>query len=127
MISGRRATAWAAIATIAGVGGAAGPASAAPAAPPCQSSSFDDYDHREYAKQFRRNVQILSGPAENCAEQFLATPNNLVDYHCWTRAWDGTTWTYLRTATTVYGWVWDGDLKDGGSTVNCPHGGLLAG
>jgi hypothetical protein len=109
----------AAAATIVVGGGAAAPASAGSVAQACEDRSADDYDASKYAKQFKVNVTLRGGPGWGCSLVTVATTNNLVDYHCWARAEDGTTWTYLRTNTTDFGWVWDGYLKDGGSLDNC--------
>ncbi|MGP4092179.1 hypothetical protein [Streptomyces sp. KR55] len=79
-----------------------------------------DNDQKEYGYYFEQRVYLRTGPAWVCGtDDFTPTPNNLVDYHCWARG-DGTTWTYLRTATSKYGWVWDSYLQDGGSHVQCP-------
>jgi hypothetical protein len=43
-----------------------------------------------------------------------ATTANYVDYHCTTGGF-----TYLRTAPTKHGWVYDGYLVNGGTKVQC--------
>ena len=77
-----------------------------------------DLDHRSYDYNFLRSVNLRLGPHWSCAIVHTATINNLVDYHCYDAGDDGT-WTYLRTASTRFGWVWDGYLAGGGSLVHC--------
>ncbi|SDD48384.1 SH3 domain-containing protein [Streptomyces prasinopilosus] len=71
-------------------------------------------DKSVYGQYFLRDVNLRNGPAWECDITNTATPVNQVDYYCTT---DG--FTYLRTASTKYGWVYNGYLKDGGSTIPC--------
>ncbi|WP_413804368.1 hypothetical protein [Streptomyces sp. OE57] len=71
-------------------------------------------DTGPYGQYFLRDVSLRNGPAWECRVTNTASPVNKVDYFCTT---DG--FTYLRTASTKYGWVYNGYLKGGGSTIPC--------
>ncbi|WP_196279177.1 SH3 domain-containing protein [Catellatospora vulcania] len=91
------------------------------AALPCGVSG-PDVDQSAYGKKFTRSVSLRNGPDWQCDVTDTATINNSVDYHCFVYDANWETWTYLRTATTKYGWVWDGYLSDGGSQIHCSNG-----
>ncbi|MBH1937705.1 SH3 domain-containing protein [Streptomyces sp. AV19] len=71
-------------------------------------------DSGPYGQYFLQNVNLRNGPEWRCDVKYTATPVNKVDYYCTT---DG--FTYLRTASTKYGWVHNSYLKGGGSTIPC--------
>ncbi|MFI1676932.1 SH3 domain-containing protein [Streptomyces sp. NPDC020607] len=71
-------------------------------------------DTSPYAQHFKSDVYLRNGPAWGCGIVDTAKVTNKVDYWCST---DG--FTYVRTASTKYGWVYNGYLKDGGSSVPC--------
>ncbi|MEU5216609.1 SH3 domain-containing protein [Streptomyces sp. NPDC020807] len=71
-------------------------------------------DTSAYGQYFTQSVNLRNGPAWECDILDTATVTNQVDYWCTT---DG--FSYVRTASTKYGWVWNGYLKGGGSTVPC--------
>lgn len=59
-----------------------------------------------------------SGSSTSCTINGIAYNTQQLDYHCYTVATDGSTWTYLRNNST-YGWVRDDLLSDNGSLVYC--------
>lgn len=63
---------------------------------------------------------MRSGPSNTlCIATGVATPNHVLDYHCYASGTGGT-WTYVRNDSTgVKGWIRDEYLKDGGSGVPC--------
>ncbi|MFE1409161.1 SH3 domain-containing protein [Streptomyces sp. NPDC058770] len=63
-------------------------------------------DTRPYGQLFNRDVNLRSGPAWECAILDSAKVTNSVDVWCTT---DG--FTYVRTASTKYGWVYNDYLK----------------
>lgn len=87
---------------------------------PCGVSG-PDVDNNSYGKYFLRSVSLRNGPDWSCDVIGTATTANTVDYHCFVIGETGT-WTYLRTATNRYGWVWDEYLQNNGSQVHCSNG-----
>jgi hypothetical protein len=73
-----------------------------------------DRDTRAYGQYFLQNVNLRNGPAWECDIDDTATTANSVDYHCTTGGF-----TYLRTASTKYGWVHNSYLVGGGTNVQC--------
>lgn len=67
-----------------------------------------------YAQHFTRDVSLRNGPAWGCKVINTASVTNQVDCWCTT---DG--FTYVRTASTKYGWVSNLYLDDGGSGIPC--------
>jgi hypothetical protein len=61
-----------------------------------------------------------TGSSTGCTIKGIAYNTHRLDYHCYTFANDGSTWTFLRNDSTgVTGWVRDDLLSDGGSLVYC--------
>ncbi|WP_225829195.1 SH3 domain-containing protein [Streptomyces naphthomycinicus] len=97
------------------VAGLTATVSAAPAAQAAACGvTGSNRDTGPYGQYFLRDVNLRNGPDWACRITDTATPVNKVDYFCTT---DG--FTYLRTASTKYGWVYNGYLKGGGSTIPC--------
>jgi hypothetical protein len=67
-------------------------------------------------------AHIRAGSGTNCVSRGLATPNQSLDYHCFTRGNDGYTWTYVVVVQSrARGWIRDDLLNDYGSRTPCPH------
>ncbi|GLY32275.1 hypothetical protein [Kineosporia sp. NBRC 101731] len=61
-----------------------------------------------------------SGSSTGCGITGYADNRNTLDYHCYTVASDGSTWTYLRNDSDgTTGWVKDTLLPNNGSGVYC--------
>ncbi|MFH8607017.1 SH3 domain-containing protein [Streptomyces sp. NPDC018029] len=59
-----------------------------------------------------------SGPHNTCGSN--PVHSTAVNYHCYTTNESGNTWTYLTVRSTgAEGWVYDGNLTNGGSTYPC--------
>lgn len=99
----------------------AGPAQAANL--PCNSSA-PDIDHGSYRDStVSGGAWIRNGPHDTCGLVGSTVPGDRLDYYCYTRNAAGNTWTLLRnTATGIVGWVYDGNLTDGGSYYVCQGG-----
>ncbi|MEU1286950.1 SH3 domain-containing protein [Kitasatospora sp. NPDC005856] len=101
---------------------AAVPAGAAPAAAPALAAcnvSYGDKDSSSWHASAKNGVNMRSGPSTSCAVLGVSYSTQLIDYHCFVSASDGT-WTYVRNdATGVKGWIRDDLLTDRGSGVRC--------
>ncbi|MFE7529150.1 SH3 domain-containing protein [Kitasatospora sp. NPDC057542] len=99
---------------------AAVPAGAAPtAALAACNVSYGDKDGSSWHKSSKNGVNMRSGPSTGCAVLGVSYSTQLIDYHCYVSASDGT-WTYARNdATGVKGWIRDDLLTDSGSRVRC--------
>lgn len=67
-------------------------------------------------------ANMRSGSSTGCAIKDVAGSGERLDYHCYTYANDGYTWTYVRNDTAspdTYGWIRDDLLSDYGSGVYC--------
>lgn len=60
-------------------------------------------------------VALRSGPHVDCAS---TQRNGYFDYDCYTFNEVGNTWTHVRLGT-LSGWIYDGNLQDGGSNHLC--------
>jgi hypothetical protein len=61
-----------------------------------------------------------SGSSTSCAINGIAYKTQQLDYHCFTWANDGYSWTYVRNNSTgVQGWIRDDLLSDYGSGEHC--------
>ncbi|MGW3230116.1 SH3 domain-containing protein [Kitasatospora sp. NPDC001095] len=101
---------------------AAVPAGAAPTDTPALAAcgvSYSDKDSSTWHKSSGNGVNMRSGPSTGCAVLGMSYSTQLIDYHCYVSASDGT-WTYARNdATGVKGWIRDDLLTDNGSKVPC--------
>ncbi|MBU2698332.1 hypothetical protein CCO04_24895 [Pimelobacter sp. 30-1] len=60
---------------------------------------------------------LRSGPYAACSGVTISNSKDLF-YHCWVRNTEGNYWTHVRVANSeTYGWVWNENLNDGGSTA----------
>ncbi|GGZ58549.1 hypothetical protein GCM10010387_60550 [Streptomyces inusitatus] len=63
---------------------------------------------------------VRPGPHASCGETARVYPGEVLYYHCYVTNESGNTWTHLRiSGTNIQGWVYDGNLNDGGSTKVC--------
>ncbi|MFD7440831.1 SH3 domain-containing protein [Streptomyces sp. NPDC059909] len=67
------------------------------------------------------SANMRSGSSTSCAVKGWADNQDTLDYHCYTVASDGSTWTYLRNESDdgTEGWVKDTLLPGNGSYVWC--------
>lgn len=64
--------------------------------------------------------KFRTGPHDYCNLVNYLPGGTTLYYHCYTVNETGNTWTHARRAgTDIQGWIWDGYLSDGGSTVRC--------
>lgn len=96
---------------------AAPPASAGTAA--CTHPSWSNKDD---GSGFPRDSSELlrTGPNSGCPAVADVPDSRRLYYHCYTVNSAGNTWTHARIdGTQINGWIWDGNLSDGGSTKRC--------
>ncbi len=94
-------------------------ASPASANAPCGKTG-PDLDGRAYVTATTSGANMRSGSSTSCTILASLLAGHTIDYHCFTHANDGYTWSYLRDATTGrYGWVRDDLLPNDGSTFYC--------
>jgi hypothetical protein len=97
---------------------------------PAQAAYLDcgvrapDIDHGSYhTAVVSGGAYQHNGPHDRCAIVGWTYINDRLDYYCYTRNAAGNTWTLLRnTATNAVGWIYDGNLTDGGSYNVCQGG-----
>ncbi|MFI1869503.1 hypothetical protein [Streptomyces jumonjinensis] len=83
----------------------------------CSSHSHRDIDPGG-GNTVSANTLRRSGPHNTCGSNPVGSTG--VDYHCYTLNEDGNTWTWVTVrATGAQGWVYDGNLTNGGSTYPC--------
>jgi hypothetical protein len=102
------------------------PADAAPAAgvqpaATCQHFPAPDLDKTGSGHvKSRSGAQVRPGPNSGCVSITSVFPSVTLYYHCFVINSSGNSWTNVRIAgSSVSGWVYDGDLDDGGSTKFC--------
>ncbi|GAB2589582.1 hypothetical protein [Kribbella endophytica] len=68
------------------------------------------------AGRVKSSSPLRVGPSEGCGVvRTIGTGTDLF-YHCWVENSAGHKWTYVRVANTnVEGWMYNGNLNDGGS------------
>jgi len=98
---------------------------------PAQAANFgcnttaSDVDHGAYRTGTTGNgARMYNGPHSTCGQVDYIYPWEVLDYYCYTRNDAGNDWTLLRSTTSPnsVGWIYDGNLADGGSKVMCPGG-----
>ncbi|MFB9908746.1 hypothetical protein [Allokutzneria oryzae] len=99
-------------------------ASAAPAgAAACTSHRWSAKDSNWGTTKDNTGGPIRSGPHSSCSVVIWPTIHTKLFYHCYVRNEAGNTWTHVRpdqpNGTTLQGWVYDGNLDDGGSLKPC--------
>jgi hypothetical protein len=84
-------------------------------------TSVSDKDGRSWPLQTSGvSANQRSGSSTSCGITGYADNRDQLDYHCFTFATDGSTWTYLRNVHDgTYGRVKDSLLPDYGSSVQC--------
>ncbi|MFI1018853.1 SH3 domain-containing protein [Streptomyces sp. NPDC020965] len=87
---------------------------------PCGRSA-PDLDHRAWERTVVNHANQRTGSSTRCASRGMAESNDVLDYHCFTRAEDGRTWTFVTndSARDRRGWIRDDMLRDNGSDRNC--------
>ncbi len=83
----------------------------------CSSHSHSDLDSGGGETVSTQTLR-RSGPHDTCGSN--AVGSKAVAYHCYTVNEAGNTWTYVTVrASDAKGWVYDGNLTNGGSFVPC--------
>ncbi|GAB3982190.1 hypothetical protein V1634_26790 [Plantactinospora veratri] len=73
-----------------------------------------------YVESGRSYAAMRSGPYDTCTIDNYAYSGETLYYHCYFLNIYGNRWTHLRVAgTTIDGWVYSGNLNDGGSNNPC--------
>jgi hypothetical protein len=69
----------------------------------------------------KSSVPVRSdGPYSGCSIDGYIGSSVRLHYHCYVRNDAGNTWTWVRVVgQDIAGWVWDENLKYGGSAVEC--------
>ncbi|MFD7895241.1 hypothetical protein [Streptomyces sp. NPDC059743] len=83
----------------------------------CSSHSHRDIDPGG-GNTVSTNTLRRSGPHDTCGSNPVGS--RPVDYHCYTVNEVGNTWTWVTVrASGAQGWVYDGNLDNGGSLYVC--------
>lgn len=91
-------------------------ATSAPASATCGGHRWSNPDGT--GGSTRGSVSLRIGPHQGCGR--TAWVSGYLYYHCYIRNSAGNTWTHVRVpGTQIVGWVWDGNLRDGGSVRYC--------
>jgi hypothetical protein len=100
----------------AAVPASASPPSASPLNASCGRAGPNVANHRVNDAPSNGTANQRSGSSTSCTAPGALQPSDDAIYFCWTRATDGSTWTYLRNIRTgVQGWVRDDLLKENGA------------
>lgn len=103
---------------MAGLVTAATPAISAESSPRSCSHSWSDKDGS--TGRVGSASPLRKGPHEGCDSITKVYPSAKLDYDCYMRNGVGNTWTHVRVVgTTAQGWIYDGNLPDGGSNKPC--------
>ncbi len=93
-----------------------------------QSASADCSSHPAWqnkssgAGKVNNSSPIRTGPYESCAVVAQVGTSKDLFYHCWVQNSAGNKWTHVRIANTnTEGWMYNGNLNDGGSTAASSH------
>ncbi|GAA2263625.1 hypothetical protein GCM10010232_64400 [Streptomyces amakusaensis] len=63
---------------------------------------------------------LRPGPHSNCGTRATIYPSELLYYHCSIVNESGNGWTHVRlSGTDIQGWMYNGNLDDGGSRDRC--------
>jgi hypothetical protein len=89
-----------------------------------QSASADCGSHPAWqnlssgAGRVTNSSPIRTGPYQSCDVVRQVDTSKDLFYHCWVQNSEGNKWTHVRLANTnVEGWMYNGNLNDGGSTA----------
>jgi hypothetical protein len=89
-----------------------------------QSASADCGSHPAWqnlsagAGRVTNSSPIRTGPYQSCDVVKQVDTSKDLFYHCWVLNREGNKWTHVRIAnTTIEGWMYNGNLNDGGSTA----------
>ncbi|MCE0535512.1 hypothetical protein LWF15_08320 [Kineosporia rhizophila] len=83
-------------------------------------SSGPNRDSTVYRQTAGVSANMRSGSNSGCGVRGWADNRDTLDYYCYTRNADFSTWTYLYNRTDgTYGWVSDSLLPGGGSNYLC--------
>ncbi|HEX8766998.1 MAG TPA: hypothetical protein VF714_01435 [Jatrophihabitans sp.] len=94
----------------------AGPADAVT----CTHPAWTDYDKSNWGTGNSSSTPVRTGPSAECGVIATVGTNVVLWYHCYVVNSAGNTWTNLRIdGTNISGWVYDGNLDDGGSLYHC--------
>ncbi|MEU9608870.1 SH3 domain-containing protein [Streptomyces sp. NPDC017979] len=103
---------------MAGLVTAATPAVSADAGPASCSHSWSNKDGD--TGRVKQTSPLRQGPHEACGSVAQVYTTSLLAYHCYMTNGVGNTWTHARIqGTDIQGWIWDGNLRDNGSTKPC--------
>ncbi len=95
--------------------------SASPAgAETCTHPAWSDKDNNNSGTGNSSSTPVRTGPEASCG--VVATVGTAVTlyYHCYVFNAAGNSWTNVRIiGTNIDGWVYDGNLDDGGSIYHC--------
>jgi hypothetical protein len=94
---------------------------APPAAAACSGHSWRDVDTTGGHTKSGTKKPLRVGPHSSCTIDWYIAGGNPVVYHCYIRNSAGNTWTHLhfKNQSSIRGWMYDGNLSDGGSNKRC--------
>ncbi|BAU85098.1 hypothetical protein SLA_4210 [Streptomyces laurentii] len=76
------------------------------------ASNLNPYSQTDYASG---NAPVRMGPYGECGSVGTIPSGGSVSVNCYVTNSFGNTWSYIRG----YGWIWDNNLRNGGSTHPC--------
>lgn len=87
----------------------------------CRSHSHSAKDPFNNGYPSKSSVPVRSdGPYAGCSIDGYIDSSTRLHYHCYVTNDSGNTWTWVRVVgQDIAGWVWDSNLKYGGSAVKC--------
>ncbi|MEU1601981.1 hypothetical protein [Micromonospora matsumotoense] len=86
----------------------------------CRQHSHTAKDNTEGTVTKADTPLRLAGPYSDCPIVGYLQPGVRLVYHCYVLNDVGNTWTWVRKpGTETWGWVYDGNLANGGSYVRC--------
>jgi hypothetical protein len=95
---------------------AAGPADALT----CTHPAWSDRDTSGSGTGNSSSTAVRTGPESSCGTVATVGTSVVLWYHCYVSNAAGNTWTNVRIdGTNITGWVYDGNLDDGGSLYHC--------
>jgi hypothetical protein len=121
MLSGVRRRLAVGAATLPLVIGGLAIATAGPAdALTCTHPAWSDSDKSGSGRVTANSTPMRTGPEASCGVVAWVNTSATLWYHCYVFNSAGNTWTNVRIdGTNLIGWIYDGNLNDGGSTQHC--------